>query len=154
MKILKNNKESNLGWRVVLEISKPNFFEKVIKETKDLRKNLINIIPEDFKEKILKELEDFQVTESVENISISDTSEVEDALKPKIILTSFEGAKGLSDQHVFIIGVQDGDLPRNNNNPTDFEINKFLVALTRTRKQCHILYTTNFSGKIKNLLYF
>jgi hypothetical protein len=49
MKILKNNKESNLGWRVVLEISKPNFFEKVIKETKDLRKNLINIIPEDFK---------------------------------------------------------------------------------------------------------
>jgi len=147
MKILKNNKESNLGWRVVLEISKPNFFEKVIKETKDLRKNLINIIPEDFKEKILKELEDFQVTKGVQHIS--DISEVEGALNPKIILTSFEGAKGLSAQHVFIIGVQDGDLPRNNNNPTDFEINKFLVALTRTRKQCHILYTTNFSGKIK-----
>ena len=39
--------------------------------------------------------------------------------------------------------------PANPNNITDLEICKFLVALTRTRKQCQILYTSRWIGKPK-----
>ncbi len=46
--------------------------------------------------------------------------------------------------------VLNGNLPRNPSAITDIEICKFLVALTRTRKQCHILCTTNFAGKRVN----
>jgi superfamily I DNA/RNA helicase len=64
-------------------------------------------------------------------------------------LTSFEGSKGLSAQHVFILGLQEHELPRDKANITDLEICKYIVALTRTRKQCQLLYTWRFSGKPK-----
>ncbi len=62
-----------------------------------------------------------------------------DVSKPTILLTSYKGCKGLSAGHVFIVGVHDGSLPRNHNAMEDREISQFVVALTRTRKQCHIL---------------
>jgi superfamily I DNA/RNA helicase len=40
---------------------------------------------------------------------------------------------------VFIVGVHDAGMPKDNNNIDDVEISQFIVALTRTRKQCHIL---------------
>jgi superfamily I DNA/RNA helicase len=58
---------------------------------------------------------------------------------PTILFTSFKGCKGLSAGHVFIVGVHDGGMPKDNNQIDDVEIAQFVVALTRTRKQCHIL---------------
>jgi superfamily I DNA/RNA helicase len=62
-----------------------------------------------------------------------------DKAKPTILLTSFLGCKGLSAGHVFIIGVHNGSMPKNAATITDVEISQFIVALTRTRKQCHIV---------------
>ena len=58
---------------------------------------------------------------------------------PKILLTSFKGCKGLSAGHVFMVGVHAGSIPKDQTNITDVEISQFIVALTRTRKRCHIL---------------
>jgi len=62
-----------------------------------------------------------------------------DVTKPTILLTSLRGCKGLSAGHVFIVGAHDGSLPRDSNDVQDVEIAQFIVALTRTRKQCHII---------------
>jgi len=48
---------------------------------------------------------------------------------PTIKATSFESSKGLSAQHVFIVGLHKGEIPRGAK-ATDFEVCKFLVALT------------------------
>jgi superfamily I DNA/RNA helicase len=69
-----------------------------------------------------------------------------DAVKPIIKLTSFEGSKGLSAQHVFVAGVHENELPKDASDIKDLEICKFLVSLTRTRKQCHVLTAFLFSG--------
>jgi len=68
---------------------------------------------------------------------------------PWIKLTSFEGAKGLSAQHVFIVGLHAGDLPHDANKISDLEVCKFLVGLTRTKKKCSLLVTRQFAGKPK-----
>ena len=58
---------------------------------------------------------------------------------PTVLLTSFKGCKGLSAGHVFIVGVHDGCMPKDNRHVEDVEISQFIVALARTRKQCHVL---------------
>jgi ATP-dependent DNA helicase UvrD/PcrA len=64
-------------------------------------------------------------------------------------VTSFEGAKGMSAQYVFLIGMQSGDLPRNVADVKDIEICKFLVGMTRTKKKCSILTTGRFGQDFK-----
>lgn len=60
--------------------------------------------------------------------------------QPTILLTSFEGCKGLSGGHVFIVGANNGSLPRIvKDKIEDIECCRFIVALTRTRKCCHII---------------
>ncbi len=56
-----------------------------------------------------------------------------------LLLTSYVGCKGLSAGHVFVVGASNGDMPRDPNNIKDVEISQFIVALTRTRKQCHVI---------------
>ncbi len=53
----------------------------------------------------------------------------------------------MSAQHVFIVGLHAGDLPRGVNNIGDLEVCKFLVGLTRTKKKCSLLITRQFAGK-------
>ena len=63
-----------------------------------------------------------------------------DQSQPMILLTSFEGCKGLSGGHIFIVGANNGSLPRIvNGKIEDIECCRFIVALTRTRKCCHIV---------------
>jgi hypothetical protein len=58
---------------------------------------------------------------------------------PDLLFTSLIGAKGLSAEHVFIVGLNDGHLPRNSTAIDDDEICGFLVGLSRTRKRCHLI---------------
>jgi hypothetical protein len=69
-------------------------------------------------------------------------------------VTSYEGAKGLSAQYVFIIGVHEGELPRDSKNVQDLEICKFIVGLTRTRKKCTFLCTTLAGNRERRLSLF
>jgi superfamily I DNA/RNA helicase len=69
---------------------------------------------------------------------------------PPVRVTSFEGAKGLSAQHVFIAGLHDGELPHDPAGIKDLEICKFVVGLTRTRKKCTLIHTGRFAGDWKS----
>lgn len=62
-----------------------------------------------------------------------------DRTRPSILLTSFKGCKGLSAGHVFVVGANNGSVPVDPGNVQDIEIAQFIVALTRTRKRCHII---------------
>ena len=53
-----------------------------------------------------------------------------------MFFTSLVGAKGLSAEHVFIVGLNDRHLP---SKAGDDEICGFLVGLSRTRKRCHLI---------------
>jgi superfamily I DNA/RNA helicase len=53
----------------------------------------------------------------------------------------------MSGGFVFIIGMNDGDLPRNPQLPTDHEVCQFIVALTRTRKRCYVISNGRFGIK-------
>ena len=54
------------------------------------------------------------------------------------------GAKGLSAQHVFIVGLHEGDLPRNSANIDDLEVCQFLVGLTRAKNTTNIIFKNTF----------
>jgi hypothetical protein len=65
---------------------------------------------------------------------------------PSILCTTLKGAKGLSAEHVFVVGLMNGHFPDRGAAPSDEEICEFLVALSRTRKQCHLVSTRIFAG--------
>ncbi|MFX0138650.1 MAG: hypothetical protein ACFFDN_33720 [Candidatus Hodarchaeota archaeon] len=108
----------------------------------NIKKELKTILDGNFK-RVVKH---FTPIEVKEELSV-DTSQ------PSILLTSFEGCKGLSAGHVFMVGANNGSMPKisRNNQIDDVECCKFIVALTRTRKCCHILSNRwLYSPKDKN----
>jgi superfamily I DNA/RNA helicase len=144
LRFLSEDHCSNLGWRIILETDKPDCYENTIRESVKTRTPLCDLIPETFRTSIMTEIKDFESPpeETVEAVVVDDT-------KPMIKLTSFEGSKGLSAQHVFIVGLQKNEMPKQVASVKDIEICKFLVALTRTRKQCHLLTTSRFGANQK-----
>ena len=144
LKILHDSPFSNLGWRIILSCGDPEIAAERIRAAAKQEVRLFDIIPADESGAVIQEAEDF-VNEQAE--------EEEPAAAPadalNIKLTSFEGSKGLSAQHVFLVGMHDGDLPRNAGQIQDIEICKFVVGLTRTKKKCSLLLTNNFAGIFK-----
>jgi superfamily I DNA/RNA helicase len=59
--------------------------------------------------------------------------------EPTILCTTMLGSKGLSAAHVYIVGFNNLHMPRDPKKITDEEICQFLVALSRTRKLCHVV---------------
>lgn len=167
IKILLKDDFSNLGWRIITEELQSALVLKsaVLASQKGLA--ILEVIPDDFLESILDILEiikDVKKTDRVfteiekstilsglkeyseEVINYFSPSEkeeeiVEDPSIPTILLRTFEGSKGLSGGHVFIVGANNTSMPKINSDDTisDIECSKFIVALTRTRKQCHII---------------
>lgn len=63
----------------------------------------------------------------------------EDPALPSILVTSMNGAKGLSAEHVFVVGCMNTYFPEDPAHPTDQEVSQLIVALSRTRKACHLV---------------
>jgi len=148
LKILKRHSTSNLGWRIILELDRPDFWEQLVRSSVQHGGVLHGGLPAAFRDGILAEAARLPEDEEEEQPPAEEPS------GPSIRLTSFEGSKGLSAQYVFVVGLHDGDLPTDPGQITDFEICKFLVALTRTRKRCHILYADNCLGERKRASVF
>lgn len=66
---------------------------------------------------------------------------------PRILLTTYSGCKGLDAGFTFIVGLEEGVFPKRNDQPTSTEVCQLIVALTRTRKQSHLLHANMFAGK-------
>lgn len=140
IKILKKDNESNLGWRIVLEIHKDKIESKVLEKAIKSLEKIKDFIPDELVKEVLEKVEAFKD----EDIPKEETTDMN---RPRIKLTTFEGAKGLSAQHVFIVGFQNGILPRKPGSIDDMEICKLLVALTRARKQCYLMTCFYFGGQ-------
>jgi superfamily I DNA/RNA helicase len=144
LSILKEDLKSNLGWRIVLGADAPPFVAEVIAQTADGRKRLVDILQDDFRQRVLADVSAYETP--VDEPEDSHRAEEPNGSAP-VMVTSFEGAKGLSAQHVFIAGLHDDELPRNPFAIQDLEICKFIVGLTRTRKMCSLIYTRRFADK-------
>ncbi|MGH7381734.1 MAG: UvrD-helicase domain-containing protein [Candidatus Methylomirabilales bacterium] len=143
LEILKGAPESNLGWRVLLEVDRPSFAATSIRATAASGEALIAKILEDYRTKVLEE------ARAYEPEGDSGARESKQEAGATVKATTYEGAKGLSAQHVFIIGVHEGEFPRDSKNVQDLEICRFIVGLTRTRKKCTLVYTKYFGDKLK-----
>lgn len=145
--ILNKDPESNLGWRIMLEFETTGYALTQIKSATEKKANLVEVLPGEMKDRVLAEAKTW--AEEQEKAA----KEVEDAKKPvgemRIKLTSFEGAKGLSAQQVFILGMHEGEIPKDAKNIKDIEICRLVVGLTRTKKKCSILLTKKFAGNWK-----
>ena len=64
-----------------------------------------------------------------------------------ILCTSLAGCKGLSANHVFLVGMNDGHLPYKRASITDDEVCQLIVALSRSRKSCTLVSTGRFGGQ-------
>jgi superfamily I DNA/RNA helicase len=79
-------------------------------------------------------------------LNVADPDALEDMPSPAadeeeadILFTSLVSSKGLSAEHVFIVGMNNNHFPRNPAAITDDEICSLIVALSRTRKRCHVI---------------
>lgn len=145
--ILDNNRESNLGWRLILHFEDEKLASALLQDALERGVRLASVLPEELRHSVLTEIEHWKAQSDKDNSATSD----KDVTAPfRIKLTSFEGSKGLSAQHVFIVGLQQGELPRDEGNIDDLEICRFLVGLTRTKKKCSLMSTRRFASDWKS----
>ena len=147
LEMIHQNPGSNLGWRIVLAYADQALARAAVQHSAARAVPLGEVLSEDFKKAILDEanaLAAKRVAAAQEEVATSDAL-------PRVLLTSFEGSKGLSAQHVVLVGLHDGDLPRQPAAISDIEICKFLVGLTRTKKKCTIVAARRFGQIAKTL---
>lgn len=159
--------ESNFGWRLLMYLDRSNLkykYPKVLRKIADNVK-VVELLPQTFKERhqiILKYIQEFEANsdEEIKNSALQDLKnqlpenvykfilnkaamedKVDTSLKKKypIHFTNFKKSKGLAADHVFILGVSNGDLPKDPCDVIDKEICELIVGLTRVRKECYIM---------------
>jgi superfamily I DNA/RNA helicase len=141
--ILNQNDTSNLGWRIILDDGDERIARDAVLAAAEKGVMLAEVIPAKDRTAVLNEAKDWALAQEIEG------EEKTEAAGPSVKVTSFEGAKGMSAQYVFIIGMQSGDMPRNAADVQDIEICKFLVGMTRTKKKCSIITTGRFGQDFK-----
>lgn len=145
---IRKNLKSNLGWRIVMykDPVDPSFKKDIEIIHKSLDGNsIIDLLPEEYINKH---------REKVDNISFEEAESSGDSSdkKIKIKLTTYLGTKGLSANHVFILGLENGILPKNPNDISDDEVCQFIVLLTRARKSLDLLISKTFDKKACRLV--
>ncbi|UUY01591.1 UvrD-helicase domain-containing protein [Svornostia abyssi] len=164
---------SRLGWRIILDQCPHEDSAEVLRRALESNSDLDAGLKDDYKSEHLaisrlvarllanetlsseeqailetatdRSLEQIRLDLDLAQPDRDDAAEV-DVAEPEILFTTLVGSKGLSAEHVFIVGLNDGHFPRDPDAVTDEEICSMLVALSRTRKQCHVI-STKFLGR-------
>jgi superfamily I DNA/RNA helicase len=167
IKILIKDDFSNLGWRIITEELQSALTLKAAVLKAQTTLSFWEVLTDDFVDKIVsvseiieivkREVREFTAAEkAIIRATLNEHADIvlnffspslkeepveQDPDIPTILLRTFEGSKGLSGGHVFIVGANDNSIPKIEPDHTikDIECCKFIVALTRTRKQCHII---------------
>lgn len=134
--LIKANAKSNLGWRILLELDLPAGSNETIGSSTS-GTALAELISTEYRAQVLAEAAAWEPDEPDASEAVPATAES----SPTIQLSSFESSKGLSAQHVFVVGLQ---APKNMNG---FRVRKAVVAITRARKLCHLIYAMRVGGK-------
>jgi superfamily I DNA/RNA helicase len=166
-----NDKVSNLGWRIILEHEGVKNLKDILKESFENKKAIYDYIPKDIvsKHEVIVNLlenvkngvgvsgEEKKLLESMfkqNSVKLQEyllergenAKEAKDKRCISVILSTYVGCKGLSAGYVFAVGLNEGNLPKNNRNPTDIEVCQFIVILTRTVKKCYLTSVGRFAG--------
>jgi len=159
--ILRSDGNSNLGWRMVAGAELPQGdLDQLIEGSID-GTAIVDLLSASFIQKhrtILEilgkgRLEDTDVEalfkllgDAADSVILRFFIEEEpqdevDEAQPSVLLSSFEGCKGLSAGHVFIVGLNNSVMPHIDlsGEVPDIEVSKFIVAMTRTRKLLYLL---------------
>lgn len=163
-RFLVHDSDSNLGWRILIQILQPIDWESIVRSALASEETLRSLLPVAFVDTQLEVVELLRRLEAEESLSSDDRERLAAVLGidaadlvafldplspseteagpdgPTIMLTSLMGSKGLQAAHVFVVGVNRGHFPRSAD-PTNAEVCQLLVALTRTRKSCTIVST-------------
>lgn len=173
--LLNKGELSNLGWRILLEFDHLQNTEEIIKKTEENPAlKLYEILPPDYVKEHSYLVNLLSRLKEGEELNNSDIQRLEDALGLKvdkirevlvmevekeqvdteenkeeisIVFSTYVGCKGLSAGFVFIIGLDEKSLPRDNASPSDIEICNFIVSLVRTIKKCYLVSTRFFINK-------
>ena len=175
-KILLEDRESNLGWRIILEFDKMEDIKDIIGMSYTDQVDIVEQLPERYKckhEKVidflshlkgniatieeqneLEEIIGLDLNEIKTRLEIkeeggndkSENTDSQENTQPSIKLTTYHRSKGLSGGFVFIVGLNDGTFPRTPDSPSDYEVCQFIVALTRARKKCYLISNKRFGG--------
>lgn len=172
-RVLIEDQDSNLGWRVLAGCTQYPDIKTVIQKTYKEGIPIIKLLNNDFIEehlnflailnKIKAELELSNEEENaitkITGLGIEDlhsllqrdfeddTEETTESTNLKIKVTTINGSKGLSADYVFILAMNNGDLPKNPQKITDTEICQLLVGITRARKRCYLISNGSFGAK-------
>jgi len=165
--------DSDIGWRTILHFCKPEITEIAIQSSKSMKHPIRDYIPENVQEDVLHTIsilsklksgdgiDTFEETRLLEVIGSNGMNTIRsifeggvpqsdvDTDKPghRIRISSIIGCKGLTANFVFLVGLNDGVLPKNQGTPDDYEVCKFIVGLTRTRKKCYLISVRNLFGQ-------
>jgi superfamily I DNA/RNA helicase len=164
--------QSRLGWRLVTYVDPPPGVDILVRAAIIADRNLNEYLEGEYIERHIAQVETVRSLIEHEDVDAEELVHLlvqlamtEEAVKialgllpapvapepdpelPTITLTTFMGAKGLSAAHVFAVGLIDGHFPRNPKKVTDTEVCEFIVALSRTRKQCHLITTKLYAGE-------
>jgi len=174
--LLERGNSSNLGWRILLKFDKLESMRTVLSRTaRDPNVNLYRILPNSYVKKHMNILDILDKLKQEEGLETSESEKLEKAIgmnvqniKKKlyekdeekddvvvdtksdeisVVFSTYVGCKGLSTGYTFILGLDEGNLPRNNHAPTNIEICQFIVALARTVKKCYLICTAVFLGE-------
>ena len=175
-KILLEDGESNLGWRIILESDKVEDMNDIIGMTYTDQVDIVEQLQEKYRykhEKVidllnhlkentasieeqneLKGIIGMDLNEIKTRLEIKEENEDDKSKKnnsqeddqPSIKLTTYPSSKGLSGGFVFIVGLNDRTFPRTPDSPSDYEVCQFIVALTRARKKCYLISNKRFGG--------
>lgn len=141
---IKENLKSNIGWRIVMykDPVDPSFKKdkEIIKKSLE-GNSIIDFLPEEYLNKHREKIEKFSFKEAE---SLGDSSDK----KIRIKLKTYLKAKGLSANHVFVLGLENGILPKNPNDISNDEVCQFIVLLTRSRKSLDLLISKRFDEKM------
>jgi superfamily I DNA/RNA helicase len=148
--ILAANPKSNLGWRILLAYGDQVQARDCIRVAAERGVDLVEVISEPLRTEILAEAAHYIALRAVEPVD----EDNDEPTTPRVLLTSFEGSKGMSAQYVILVGLHNGDLPRQPAAISDIEVCKFLVGLTRTKKKCTIISCRRFGVMPKILSAF
>lgn len=165
---------SRLGWRILICVDPPTGWEDAVRDSVGAGRELSDLLPDAYRRRHLwlaslvrqllngdelTESEADEITSTVrlklEEIKAKLGADEEEAIapvrvvdpeEPTIVCTTLVGAKGLSAGHVFVVGCNDGHFPRDPKAITDDEVCQLLVALSRTRTQCHLVSCGRFGA--------
>lgn len=168
---LLKDRDSRLGWRIVLHCTAHNETREIVRLALLDCGEIWEMIPSEYRAKYLRlaglagKVRNGGIVTDDEIIALESATEKSlatvkeelnrivqndskayaesppsgDGSSPSVICTSFQGAKGLSASHVFIVGFNNGHFPRNPRAIKEQEVCSLLVGLSRTRSVCHIV---------------